>query len=202
MPSDARHADVPQLIALAERIAASVQTTFGGLTAAQLNWKPQPDEWSIGQCFDHLNISTRTYFPMLEQVRAGTRQPTLAERIPILPALLGPLLIRMLDPATARPMPAPAVFQPTQSTVDSNIISTFLATQQQFIAYLHDLSGVDLRREIITSPAARFVTYSLLDACRIIVVHEELHSVQATRVLEAIPAQAADAPVAEVATAG
>jgi hypothetical protein len=31
---------------------------------------------------------------------------------------------------------------------------------------------------------ASFITYSLMDACRIIVTHEQNHFVQATRVLE------------------
>jgi len=32
---------------------------------------------------------------------------------------------------------------------------------------------------------ARIITYSLLDTCRIIVVHEQNHFVQATRVMKA-----------------
>jgi hypothetical protein len=36
----------------------------------------------------------------------------------------------------------------------------------------------------VTSPAARFITYDLLDAYRIIVVHGQLHLQQARRVTE------------------
>ena len=45
--------------------------------------------------------------------------------------------------------------------------------------------GLDLDSITITSPVARFVTYSLMDAYRIIVVHEQNHFVQARRVMEA-----------------
>jgi hypothetical protein len=37
------------------------------------------------------------------------------------------------------------------------------------------------RKITITSPVLPFITYSLMDACRIIVVHEQNHFVQATR---------------------
>jgi hypothetical protein len=43
---------------------------------------------------------------------------------------------------------------------------------------------LDLDAIVITSPVLRFVTYGLMDACRIIVVHEQNHLVQATRVTE------------------
>ncbi len=43
---------------------------------------------------------------------------------------------------------------------------------------------LDLDRITITSSVLRFVTYSLMDACRIIVVHEQNHVVQAMQVME------------------
>lgn len=41
-----------------------------------------------------------------------------------------------------------------------------------------------IERTIITSPALNFVTYSLMDAYRILVVHERRHFQQARRVIE------------------
>jgi hypothetical protein len=48
------------------------------------------------------------------------------------------------------------------------------------------LEGRDLDAVKITSPALKIITYSLRDACTIIVVHEQRHFQQAQRVL-AIP---------------
>ena len=44
--------------------------------------------------------------------------------------------------------------------------------------------GVDLEGITITSPVSSFITYSLMDAYRIVVVHEQNHFVQAKRMLE------------------
>jgi hypothetical protein len=43
--------------------------------------------------------------------------------------------------------------------------------------------GLDLERIVITSPVVRQVTYSLMDAYRIVVVHEQNHLAQAQRVM-------------------
>jgi len=47
-----------------------------------------------------------------------------------------------------------------------------------------------LATTIIASPGARFVTYSALDACYIIVAHEQQHVGQADRVLTALRSSA------------
>ena len=46
--------DIDTVIRDAKQIAADVRASFGGLSAAQLNWKPSAERWSIAQCFDHL----------------------------------------------------------------------------------------------------------------------------------------------------
>jgi len=50
---------------------------------------------------------------------------------------------------------------------------------------LEETRGLDLERITITSPILSLITYSLMDAYRIIVVREQNHFAQARRVLEA-----------------
>src|SRR4051812_14551986 len=40
-----------------------------GLSVDQLNWKPRPDAWSIGQCLEHLCLSNEVYIePITESL--------------------------------------------------------------------------------------------------------------------------------------
>jgi hypothetical protein len=64
------------------------------------------------------------------------------------------------------------------------MIATFLDQQERLLRLMEASRELDLDGITITSPVLRFVTYSLMDACRIIVVHEQNHFVQATRVME------------------
>jgi hypothetical protein len=181
--TDRRQADVPLLVQEATELGRRAEERFGGLTAKQLNWRPNPGEWSVGQCLDHLRLATTTYFPAFREIQAGTKRATFWERVPLLPSLFGPYLIRLLSPARSAKVPAPAVFRPAESLVDPQIVRTFAATQQELVRFMAGTAPRDLAR-IVTSPASRFVTYSLLDAYRIIVVHAQLHLQQARRVTE------------------
>ena len=47
------------------------------------------------------------------------------------------------------------------------------------------LAGRDVARIIMVSPFVSFITYSVLDGCRLIVTHERRHFEQARRVTQA-----------------
>jgi hypothetical protein len=175
-----------KLIRNAETIVDEARSSFGGLSATQLNWKPSDERWSIAQCFDHLISSNKGHLPIIEGVRTGTRKTTFWERLPVLPGLAGKLLIKSLDPASTRKIKAPKRFEPAQSDISANVIDDFAAQQEKIIEGMKATGHLDLEKIVVTSPAvsAGFVTYSLLDAYRIIVVHEQRHFQQAKRVTD------------------
>jgi hypothetical protein len=176
-------ADLANLIAAANKIANEAKSTFGNLTPSQLNWKPSAARWSVGQCFDHLITSNKGYFPVIENVLAGKKR-TFWERMPVLPGLAGKLLIKSLDPASTRKMKAPKRFEPALSDISNSVIDDFVDQQGRVVEKMKATEHLDLEKIVITSPAAAVVKYSLMDAYRIIVVHEQRHFQQAKRVME------------------
>jgi hypothetical protein len=175
-----------KLIQDAGTIVENARSSFGNLASTQLNWKPSAERWSIAQCFAHLVNAHQGYLPIIESVRTGTKKTTFWERLPVLPGLVGRLLIKSLDPASTRKLKAPQKFEPAQSNISPSIIDDFAAQQDKIIAGMNATSHLDLEKIVITSPvvSAGFVTYSLLDAYRIIVVHELRHFQQAKRVAD------------------
>jgi hypothetical protein len=176
--------ELESLISQAATIASDAQTVFGGLTKEQLNWKPAPERWSVAQCFDHLMTSNSGYLPIIDSVVNGHKKSSVWQKLPLLPGLWGKMLIKSLDPKQARKIKAPKKFQPAQSDVSGSIINDFSAQQRQLIEKIKATENLDLERIVITSPVASFVAYSLMDAYRIIVVHERRHFQQAQRVTE------------------
>jgi DinB superfamily len=180
-----RIADLPSLITAARQIAADAKSTFGNLSHVQLNWKPSPERWSVGQCFDHLLSSNRGYLPIIDDVLKGRKQ-SFWESMPFLPSLAGKLLIKSLDPATTRKIKAPKRFEPAQSDITPQVINNFVDQQTRIVEKMKATEHLDLEKIIITSPALAVVTYSLMDAYRVIVVHEHRHFQQAKRVTEEV----------------
>ena len=180
---DVRQADLPKLITEANTLAANAKGTFGQLTVSQLNWKPSAERWSVAQCFAHLLTSNKGYFPVIEGVLSGQKL-TFWQRLPLLPGLAGSLLIKSLDPASTRKIKAPKKFQPAQSDISGSVIDDFVDQQGKIVEKMKATGHLDLQRIIISSPVAAPITYSLMDAYRIIVVHEQRHFQQAKRVTE------------------
>lgn len=180
---DVRQADLPKLLSELNNIAAQTKSTFGNLSPSQLNWKPGVERWSVAQCFDHLLTSNKSYFPVIDAALAGKKQ-TFWESIPVLPGLIGKLFIKSLDPASTRKIKAPKKFTPSESNVRSTVIDDFVNQQAQIAEKMKSTEHLDLERLVITSPVTAVVTYSLMDAYRIIVVHEQRHFQQARRVTE------------------
>ena len=176
--------EVDSLVSQADAIAQDAQKVFGGLSKEQLNWKPGAERWSVAQCFDHLISANNGYLPIIDDVVKGQKKSSIWQKLPFFPAILGKLLIKSLDPAQTRKIKAPKRFQPAQSDVSGSIIHDFAAQQERLIEKIKATSNLDLEHIVITSPAASFVTYSLMDAYRIVVVHERRHFQQAQRVTE------------------
>ena len=185
MNYDLEHSDLSAVLAEGRLVADETKRVFGRLSAEQINWKPNGEEWSIGQCFDHLIISNRLVLTIIEQIQQGRRRRRTWERVPLLPRLFGRLLIRTLRADSGRKANAPRALRPSSSHISAGIIASFIEQQERLLHLIEETRGLALERITITSPVVRLITYSLMDAYRLIVVHEQNHFVQASRLLEA-----------------
>lgn len=174
---------LPELINEAEIVARDVQSTFGQLTAEQLNWKPNANSWSVAQCLDHLMNANNEMFGAFEPVINGAKQTRFVERLPVLPGIWGRMMVKAVSPQGKQKLKAPSAATPSASKLDSQIVSRFVTQQQTVSQKLRAIEGLNTDKVIITSPFIGIVTYSLLDAARIIVVHERRHFEQAQRVV-------------------
>lgn len=165
-------------------VSDDARNTFGHLSTEQLNWKPAPEIWSAGQCFDHLVVAHEVMLSHIERKVRGAEKSSFFEKLPLLPKLFGGIVVNAVSPETARKIKNPAIFDPAKSDVAPDVIEKFLANQEKVAAAMAASENIDLEKTIMTSPVAAFVTYSLLDGYRIIVRHGERHVAQAKRVME------------------
>jgi len=172
------------LIGAVKAITAGTVARFPGLTVQQLNWKPVPDQWSVAQCFDHLVTANNAFFPIFEKILSGEKRNTFWGSLPWLPAIWGKMVIKAVNPKSTRKRKAPKIFHPSSSSIDPAVIHRFIEQQNQLITYMKATEDLDLEKIKISSPVSNLITYSLMDAYRIVITHEERHFLQATRVAE------------------
>ncbi|HEX7314025.1 MAG TPA: DinB family protein [Pyrinomonadaceae bacterium] len=178
--------EIDGLVAELQKVASDALKVFGGLSSTQLNWKPSAEQWSVGQCFDHLIVTNRCFFPDMERVAAGKYKSSLWGRISPLSGFFARFILKALDPGKGRKTKAPRVFEPTLSGVPEDVIKQFAAHQGELSAKMRATASADLRGLKVTSPVSAVATYSLLDAYRIVVAHERKHFEQARRVTRAV----------------
>jgi hypothetical protein len=171
-----------------EDIARDAEAQFGGLHAGQLNWRPDANRWSVAQCFDHLLTANRLILERADEALADAGPRTIWQRLPVLPAVFGWLLVRSQAPGGTRRFTAPPAAQPSPSSIAADVVSRFVRQQRESAARAAarvQAIGVRAAADVImTSPFVTFITYSVLDGLRLIVAHNHRHVEQARRVTQ------------------
>src|SRR5688572_16060680 len=102
-----------------------------GLSHAQLNWKPRPDAWSVGQCLEHLCLSNEVYVEPI--VTALQRHRAAGPVDEITPGWFSRWSIRnYIEPTTQKkPTRAPSKAVPIALHIESSILDRFLTSNQR-----------------------------------------------------------------------
>ncbi|MCL4263379.1 MAG: DinB family protein [Anaerolineae bacterium] len=156
-----------------------VVALFQPLSLAQLQWQPEPKEWNILQCFDHLNLTHDYYTPKIEAALAAP-QPVLLRDV-YQPSFWGRIYMYFsFNPKYS--FPAAAEIAPdTAVTLDATTFNHYLARQETFLDFLERVADIDLTHTRI--PIARGVNFNLGDCLKVLAYHDALHISQAQRVL-------------------
>jgi len=91
-----------ELIAKAEQVRSNANAAFEALSAEQINWRPSAGQWNIAQCLEHLIRLNEPYFPQIDKILSGQRQASLWERVPLLPAFFGRLVLTAVQRSQRR----------------------------------------------------------------------------------------------------
>ena len=159
------------------------RSAFGKLSLEQLNWKPNPETWSVGECIDHLIVTNRSYFAQLEAISRGDKYISIWEKMGLFSGMLGRMLLKITAEKVVKPAKSPSAFAPTRSKVPATIIEEFCIQQVALIDKVQKTDSVDHEKTLISSPAMIWATYSLRDGVEIIFQHERRHFRQAVAVL-------------------
>ena len=163
-------------------LTALIEKEFGNLNLIQLNWKPSPDQWSIGQCLDHIIVSNGKYLPLLKTIFEGKNKTTFWERNNPLCNYTGRQMIKTLGKNVIKKYKSPRLFFPSASNISQNIISDFKIRQAEIFSLFIELEKEKYSEYVITSPVASLITLKLHDLIELLIVHEERHIDQALRV--------------------
>jgi len=170
-----------------DEITQKFTEAFGSLSNEQLNWKPDPNTWSIAQNIDHLITINETYFPITKAIRQGDYRLPFTAKFGFLVRFFGDQILKASQPERKNKMKTFPVWEPASSKVPTGIIERFKTHQETLKKWIEDAQGLAAQGQVISSPANKYIVYKLEKAFEIIVNHERRHFNQAKEVYEALP---------------
>ena len=182
MTSDFTRLSAADVRAELATVSADAHSTFGPLDDRQFNWRAGDESWSVGQCLEHLVTMNRLMCVAMDDALEARVPRRLVQRLPLLPGVFGRMLVTSQSPLAARKFKAPPAGRPSTSAVDRRVLDEFVDGNREMSERLQALGNRDLAREIMVSPFAWFIAYSVLDGWRIIAAHNWRHVEQARRV--------------------
>lgn len=162
----------------AERVAK-------GLSADQLNWRPRPDAWSVGQCLEHLRITNEVYLPAISIALEG-QQPSAVSEITL--SRFSRWFIRNYiapNPGGTRAR-APKKIQPARQ-VDPAILEAFLRSNQTVRELVERASAYNVNRIRFQNPFIPLLRFTVGTGLEIVTQHQSRHLLQAEAVLTGRP---------------
>jgi hypothetical protein len=157
-----------------------------GLSPEQLNWRPAPEAWSVGQCLQHLHHANEVYLPPIARA-LDDQSPSPVDVVT--PGWLGRWFIRgSIDPSTQKtPHRAPGKIAPAQH-VDPSVLERFLQSNESARDLVRRASAYDVNRIRFVNPFVPLIRFTVGTGLEIVWKHQRRHLLQAERVRKLMPA--------------
>jgi hypothetical protein len=169
----------------APKLKIIISNDFGELNEDQLNFKPSPDKWSIGECIDHLVVSHDQYLNKIRKINVEGIPPG-TNSDPYKHSLFGKLLINAVSPEATRKVKTFRVFNPGHKLINIGVVDEYHRSLDELIEIAEKFKWYDLNKIKISSPILNFIRLNLGDAFIIHLNHDSRHINQAKKGLEKI----------------
>lgn len=169
-----------------EGITRKFREEFATLTPDELNRKPNGGTWSIAENMEHLISVNDSYFPIVEQLKAGNYKVPFLAKSNFFVKFMGNTLLKSVSPDRKKKMKTFPIWEPKTGSADPDILNTFIRHQAALKRLAEESREFVQRRTVISSPANRNIVYTLERAFEVMIAHEKRHFNQASEVMDAI----------------
>ena len=175
--------DRPDLEQQLDRSIEAARAVLDGLTLDQVNWRPAPDRWSIGECISHLNVSIRAVLPALDRAIETARERDFTGTGTGRTGWFANWMVRAQEPPVKRRVKTFPVFQPVATRHDAaRLLPEFRAVRSELRERLARAEGIDWGRAKVVSPASRFFRLPFGAYVAFLLAHDRRHLWQAREV--------------------
>ena len=163
-------------------IRQDVAALVANLGDDQFTWRPAPGRWSIGECFEHLNLTAAAFVPAIDAAIADARARNLRGDGPFVYPLLERLFVASNEPPPRRRFRAFKALPPGAPPLARRGHECLFGLAGPPRGAHQAADGFDLRR--VTAPIAvlPLMKWSLGTMFALVLAHERRHIWQARQV--------------------
>jgi DinB superfamily len=153
------------------------------LTDEQINWQPGPGRWSIGQCLEHLAVSSDAALPAIDHAIAHARERGWHADGPVHYGWFTRWMIASMEPPPRRRMKTFRIFDPPHETLTRvQALDALNASRDRLLERVRQAQGLSLKRPIVVSPVTRLFRLPLGGYLAFLAAHDRRHLWQARQV--------------------
>ena len=161
----------------------------GGLSAAQFNWQPTPGRWSIGQCVEHLNLTTERYLPVIQQAESDARARGLLRPGPFSLGVIERWFLGVMEPPPRRRVRTRRAFIAAAQLDPQATMERFRTLNGRFGECIRQADGIDLKAVKVKSQFGP-VSWTMNGTFLLLLAHQRRHLWQAREVRKALASSA------------
>lgn len=146
-----------------EEALSRAEPLMSGLSDAQVNWQPTAGAWSVGECLDHLTLTSRKFRKSIEAALVHSRERNWAYSGPAKPSPFGHLFLRILEPPVGfRRVKAPQDLLPQPNRPGRLVLQEYQTTHQEILNRLPEYFKWDQNRKSVQSALPLKVSLGLM----------------------------------------
>jgi len=162
-----------------------MQRRFRPLTDDQLNRRPSPDKWSVGQCLEHLNIVGGLYLPIIARKLKQAQERGSKPASVVKHGFIGRKMTEaMRAPASKKSIKTPQQYAPSGSRLPRTVVEVFGRQLDELTSLFEQARLVNANAVRIPNPIIPLLLPRFTDVAEMLVAHLQRHVAQAERVLD------------------
>jgi hypothetical protein len=175
-----------QLAAAVQSVRDVVTKQLRQLSEDQLNRRPSPDTWSVGQCLEHLTIVGGHHLPIIvRKLKAASERGTRPADT-VKSGFFGSRLVEsMRKPASEKALKTPQRYAPSGSRLPRTVVEVFGRQLDEMLHLIDQARTVNANRVRIPNPLIPLLQLRLTDEFAFLIAHIERHMAQVERTLQA-----------------
>ena len=117
-----------------------------GLSAAQMNWRPQPGKWSIAQNLAHLTAGDPQDLDPIASSIAAARAKGIIGNGPFRYGWLSSWIMKSMEPPPKRKFKAAKIYTPSPDVDGAKALAVYLGRTARLTELIQKADGLDLAR--------------------------------------------------------